>query len=331
MRLPPLLLTVLGLALALGLPPTAPSYAQPTDPVAPDDSAAEQTVDLTPGFVAGRTARYRRWTLLQQQITMALGDNTQTVNQKAVYEREVIWTVQDVAEDGSATCVMTQDWVTVIVTSPDGEELVSDSRQETGDNESLHQALVASAGVPVQVTVAPDGSVTSISGVDAIRQRAPEGRGPEDIDLIRGASNLATIPFAPAGLAVGDDFEVAFKSRHDMSMRSVSGYLQHQGSCRLTGVERIAGIPVATVEGKTTFTLEADTSGLPPEAPPVDIRLLGGEQTSQVLFDLLRHETVGRNITQSMQYQMSVSIGDKTLVRTIDETVQSQVLRIAEE
>ena len=103
------------------------------------------------------------------------------------------------------------------------------------------------------------------------------------------------------------------------------------GSCRLSGVERIAGIPVATVEGKTTFTLDADTSGLPPDAPPVNITLLGGEQHTQVLFDLLRHETVGRNITQSIQYQISVAIGDRTLVRTIDETVQSQVLRIAEE
>ena len=302
-------------------------------PAAPasDEEAADQSVDLRPRFVQGRTARYSFWGQRNRNLTMSLGETSKTVSVHRVAEGEVTWRVEDVADDGSATCVMTLDWITVKVTAPDGQEIFNDSREADGDNETVQKQMEAMVGAPVRVTVAADGSVTGVTGVDAIRQQAPEGAAPEDLDFMETASELATIPFAPAELAVGEGFNAQFEWLQDIGISPATATMAHDGAYTLVSVEELAGVPVANVEGKTSLSMEVDLSKAPANAQSMEIRLVSGQVTSQVMFDLWRHETVGRNTVQTTQIEMVVPIGDRTLTRTIDETAQSQTLRIAEE
>ena len=332
-RLP---LALLSLTLCLSGWLQRPGHAAetaPAEPAAPQATAdAEQTdsVDLRPHFVEGRNARYRVWTIRRQRIDMSFGESSQTVNVQSLIEGEVTWTVDQVRDDGSAVCSMTLDWLTVKQVGNDGAERFNDSRQASGDNETIHKLMQAMVNAPVKLTMAADGSATGVSGVEAMRQQAPEGLGPKDLDFMESASDLATIPFAPETLAPGEDFDVRFKWEHNLGMPSVSALLHHEGKFRLDSIEQIAGIPIATVSGKSSLSLEPDFSKVRPDAPPVDVKLLAGQWTTQVIFDLGRHEAVGRNTKQSTQVQVTLTVGEKTLTRTINETVQGQALRIEE-
>ena len=332
------LLIVLSLALCLSPWGQRPGHAEATDQAAAGankaadaDPAADEAVDLRPKFVAGRNARYRVWTRRNQQISMSLGDSAQTIGRETLIEGEVTWRIEQVADDGSATCTMALDWLTVKQTRDDGAEQFNDSRLASGDNETTHQLMQAMVSAPVHLTMAADGTVTGVSGVEALRQRAPEGLGPDDLDFMESASDLATIPFAPETAVVGEPFDLRFKWQHDLGMPSISAFMHHQGSFSLVSAEQIAGIPVATVQGKASLSLEPDLSKLPANAPPVEIKLLAGQWHSQVIFDLSRHEAVGRNTVQTTQVQITLTVGDRTLTRTIDETIHGQALRIAEQ
>ena len=292
----------------------------------------DQTIDLRPRFVEGQTARYRVWTLRQRSFTMSINEQNLVRNDQAVFEGELTWQVEQVEDDGSAMCVMNLDWLTARITAPDGTERSNDSRQASGDIEKLHQLMLAMVGEPIRVAVAADGSVTGVSGVEAIRQQVPEGMSPpEDLDFMETASDLATIPFAPAELALGDSFSAQFNWNHDVVMSKVTAMIRHDGTYTLGSVEDVAGIPVATVEGAASLALDVDLSELPADGSPVEVRLLSGESTSQMMFDLWRHEVVGRNVVQKTQIEAVTTSDRGTISRTIDEMVQSQALRIAEQ
>jgi len=292
----------------------------------------DQAVDLRPGFVQGRTARYHVWTLRQRSFTMSIDQKNLVRNDQALFEGEVTWQVEQVRDDGSATCLMSLDWLTAKITAPDGTERFNDSRQAGGDIEKLHQLMLAMVSTPVRVTVAADGSVTGVSGADAIRQQVPEGMSPpDDLDFMETASDLATIPFSPPELALGDSFDAQFNWRHDLVMSKVTAMIRHDATYTLASVENVAGVPIATVEGKASLDLDVDLSGLPEDRPSVEVRLLSGESTSQMMFDLWRHEVVGRNVVQRTQVEAVTAAEGGTFSRIIDETIQSQALRIAEQ
>ena len=312
------------LSLLLAISPDLPGRCLAESP--------DQAIDLRPRFVEGRTARYRVWTLRQRSLTMSIDQRSATRNDQAVFEGELTWQVEQVEDNGSATCLMSLDWLTAKLTAHDGTEKFNDSRQPSGDLEKMHQLILAMVSSPVRVTVAADGSVTGVSGVEAIRQQLPESvSSPDDLDFVETASDLATIPFAPPELALGDSFDAQFNWSHDLMMSKVTAMMRHEGTYTLASVEDVAGIPIATVEGSASLNLNVDLSALPADGPPVDVRLLSGESTSQMMFDLWRHEVVGRNVVQTTQIEAVTTSNSRTIARTIDETVQSQALRIAEQ
>lgn len=282
-------------------------------------------VNLQPHFVANQTARYEVWTLRDQSITVDLAGKSQTIATRMEVTGEVSWTVDRVSSDGSADCLMTIEWLAARLTTPEGVQ-VCDSRRASGDNEAVQRLLQSMSGAPLRMSVAADGTVGTVRGVEAIRQRAGDAvQVPEDLEFIETASDLATIPYAPAQLGVGQNFSARFAWPHEL------GTLHHESSYRLASVEEVADIPLATIEGQTRLTLQPNPGKLPPNSPPMDIRLLSGNANSQVMFDLLRREAVGRNSIQTTQVRVSMSVQNQTLTRTVDETIQSQVLRIQEQ
>jgi hypothetical protein len=306
--------------------------APPVKPASPAGKPAEQTIDLRPRFQPGQTSRYEIWTLRETGVTLAASGRSQSLATRLEIKGEVAWSVEKVNPDGGAVCVMTIDWMTADYTNPQGETTQNDSRRASGGTEAIHKVIRAMAGVPVRVEVGADGSILNASGAEAIERKIGKAlHPPDDLDFMESAADLATVIAAPAAAKIKDQWTADNTWNHDMGKMRVA-LDQTLGS-----VEEIAGIPVATVTGMAKLTLQPDvTKVLPrealegPNAAKVDIRLVSGTLTTQVMFDLQRHEAVGRNSTQETQIEMRVRVADQTMTRTINETLQSQALRIEE-
>lgn len=309
-------LTMLTIVLLLG------SIALP-DAAAQD---AETTVDLRPRWEPGQQSRYEVWSQRVQRQSMSAGG--QQREQEATYTTtgEVTWTVDAVSDAGRAQCTMRYDWLTMTVEAAQGERQVNDSRRASGDNAMVQDLLEALTSAPVRVTVAPDGSIERVEGTDAIRSRMEvEAMAPDDLDFIESANDLAAIAGAMSDVEMGDRWSTQHRWKHQL------GFLDEDMQWQLEGVEQIAGIPVATVMGEGDLELEVDRSDMPDEAPPIDVSLREGEVRSQVMFDLDRHEAVGRNTMQRLVIDVNIRVPQQTIQQRIEQTTQSQVLRIAEE
>lgn len=284
-----------------------------------------EPVRLQPQWEEGQTSRYEIFTRREQRgLVMAAGERRE---QQASVETtgELTWHVQQVRSDGGAVCEMTIDWMRMTMRSDQAEQ-VNDSRQGSGDTEPVHDMLRAMAGTPIEVRVAPDGLIEGVAGVDAVRQSmANPGLAPGELDLIESASKLALLAGAPAQATVGDTWQRRNRWRHEM------GYLHEDITWRLEGVEHIAGIPVATVTGDAVLDLEFEEPDMPPDAPPVDVRLREGDLQTQVMFDLQRGEAVGRNSVQHTRIEITVETPQQRVQQEIEQTIQSQALRIGEE
>jgi len=296
--------------------------------VAPAVTRADAApADLRPHFVEGRTSRYSLWTLRRQDISMSLAGRTQSGSSQMIIEGEIFWKVLSVATDGSAECEMTLEWLSFDLTTSAGKHEFNDSRKGSGDTQQVHALMKAMTGVPLTIHAAPDGSITGVDGVNAIRSRAEEGiKVPDDLDFIESATDLATVPFVPAELIVGQSYDANFDWSHEM------GNMHHDTTYTLTSIEDVAGIPLATVEGRSRIVFNPDPTKIPADGSKVDIVMKHGESTSQIMFDLQRHEAVGRNSRQNTTLEINVTIpaNNQTLTRTINEMVQGQVLRIEE-
>jgi hypothetical protein len=56
-----------------------------------------------------------------------------------------------------------------------------------------------------------------------------------------------------------------------------------------------------------------------------------GSATTQIMFDLSRGEAVGRNSTQRTVINATLSFQGRSMTQTVEESSQSQSLRISEE
>lgn len=292
-------------------------------------ASAQDVVDLRPQFVAGRWARYEFWVVRQQDNTTSAQGQTRSGQTRIEMTGELLWSVDRVAGDGSATCTMTLSWMTADLTLPSGERQRNDSRRPRGENEATHQMLRAMADVPLTVDVAADGSILAVRGVDAMQRRAPEGvTVPDELDFIETCTDLATLVAAPAQARVGDTWSTQFVWNHPF------GKLRHDVRYALDSVGVVEGIPLATVSGSAKLKLDVDPSKLPganqPDGPKVNVRMTRGSFSTQVQFDLDRHEAVGRNTVQETQVRVTISFMGRQATSTTDEVIQSQVLRIAE-
>lgn len=291
--------------------------------------AQESTANLQPNFVAGQVSRFELWSLRQQHVTMQVGRGSREADTRIEMNGQITWTVDRVEPTGGATCTLVIDWLTLNVIAPDGSVMNNDSRQPRGDIEVAHGMLRAMTGTPLTFTVAADGSILSVRGHEAVNARLPEGtRALPEADFMEMAVGLATLPHAPAEATIGSVWNHTFTSSHDL------GWMNEESRYQLAGIEEIAGISVAMVNTTSKLRLEPDLQkmGVPPEVP-VTVRMNNASSQGQIMFDLSRREVIGRNHTQSTSIQIETPIPNtpQRIVQTIDETVQSQVLRIAEE
>ncbi|MFW6060733.1 MAG: DUF6263 family protein [Phycisphaeraceae bacterium] len=297
--------------------------------IAPPRAAAqpdEQAIDLRPRWEPGQTSRYELWAQRVQRQSVMAGEQQREQEVRITTTGEATWTVRHVDAQGNADCEMTFDWMAMTADNGEGAPQVNDSRNASGDTPMIHDMLSALTGTPIRVRVAADGRIESVAGTDAVRnQLEVEQLAPADLDFIESANDLATIAGAPAAAEVGDTWRVQHEWTHQM------GFLHEDMRWRVEGVEQIAGIPVATVVGEADLELEVDRSDMPEEAPPIDVTLREGEARSQVMFDLDRHEAVGRNSVQRLVTEVNIRMPQQTIQQRIEQTIQSQVLRIAEE
>jgi hypothetical protein len=297
--------------LAIAFPPT---------PAAAQDAAA--TFDLRPRFKEGRTTKYDVWTRRQQTNVVSVAGQSQTAQMQMEVTGQVTWRVDRVNADGSAVCTMATDWMAVSMTA-EGQTVKADSRGG-GDNERLQTLVEALANNPVTYEISADGLVQSVSGIDAIQQAAGDIEAPDEDDFTESAYDLATLPGALAELSPGGGWTQTIKLTHEM------GAFEAPVQYRLETVERIAGIPVANISAQAPLTFTPELPELP-EGATADARLIEGSLTSQVMFDLSRHEAVGRNTIQKQTLRVQLQLGARTISREVTEVIHGQVLRAAEQ
>ena len=318
----------------------APPTTQPAEEQAPADDAPqadaapaqplvdEQAIDLRPRFVQGRTTRYSFWSTRQQAVTIQIAGETQNVATTMEFQGEITWAVNKVHDDGSATCTLTHDHLAVTITQPNGQVQVVDSRKNQGDNPQVLRFFQALVGVPITYEMAPDGSPAAVSGTQVIAQRLGEELAamvPAEEEHLETATELATLPHAPATLAVGGNWQARFDWKHEV------GRMILPMNYQLASVEVIAGIPVAMVDFSAQPEIKPDYSKIPANGPKVDIRQTQGSYQGQVMFDLQRHDVAGFNASRVIGLNIRVTLPQgRTLVRQVTETLQNQLLRIEE-
>jgi hypothetical protein len=186
---------------------------------------------------------------------------------------------------------------------------------------------------PLKATLRADGTVASLEGAEAIKARMNEEESafaPDALDWMEMVSDLATVPGAPADAASGARWEHEASWNHDVMGQRVGRNVQ-KASFTLQGVESVAGIPVATLSATGTQRLEADLSSLPEGGQGLQVSLPEGRFTQQVMFDLQRHEVVGRHSTEAQTTRIERAAGDVAIAQLIREVNVGQVLRVAEE
>src|SRR5690606_28530873 len=116
-----------------------------------------------------------------------------------------------------ATCSMTLDWMTAVLTGADGERFRNDSRRGSGDAPPVHDLLRAMTGTALTVEVAADGQVARVGNVEAMRRRAQDASMvPEELDFIESATDLAVLAGAPAEVRPGGTWRASFRWTHDL-------------------------------------------------------------------------------------------------------------------
>lgn len=296
-----------------------------TDVQAPEQDVA---LRLRPRWVEGRRTRYEGWTQRRQSMSMSFNGQNRTAETLIEVRNEMTWTVDRVKSDGSASCTVVIDWMTFSFTGADGQTQAVDSRRASGEPEMIHRLAKAIARLPVKIEMAADGSVISANGAEAIKRRMNgEGSVPDDRDFMETAHELAAIAGAPAEPQVGSKWDAAFAWRHEM------GTLHQAMRYTVSSEEDVAGIPIATVTGRASLKLELDPSKLPPTGgPKLDVKLQNGSVETQIMYDIQRGEAVGRNTLQQTTIDVRIRFPNyMTMVRTINETLQSQTLRLSEE
>ncbi|MEM1107875.1 MAG: hypothetical protein AAGH99_04210 [Planctomycetota bacterium] len=292
------------------------------------------TIDLGPRWEEGQTARYEFWNRMQQTAEARLGDRTQNSSNLIEVEGEITWTVDRVKPDGSALGTMTLDWMTYASTPNEGPSLAVDSRRspQTEETKPMHELLSAMAGVELTIEVAADGHVTRVKGLEKMKAKTSQPDFiPSELDFEETATELASIAFAPppfsSEAAAGQKWNADYRWEHEL------GKVDQRWAYEVKSVEDIAGVPVAIVTGKGEFKLDPEEpEDAPPGSPPIDVRMLEGVAESEVLFDLARHEAVGRHSTSREKIEVAVTFPDgRRFVRTQTEEMTGQMLRLAED
>lgn len=290
-----------------------------------DDDASH---DLGPRWVEGQKASYRSTTkrMSARQIK-ATGLDAPAVKSVTTFVSDVDWRVDKVNDDGSAQATMTVTDLTITIETPTGETLKVDRRRADKGVESVQQLVKALVGKPMEVDVDSTGHVTQVKGWKSIKADAGEaGESLTERDFVETASDLAVIMGGPADAAPGKTWNEKPEWDHEL------GTLEYDSQYELTGVEPIAGVPIAIVAETSKIKLDLDKDKItqPPNAQ-VDVKLTEGARTSQIMFDLSRHEVAGAHSDQKLVIEMTVSFQGRSFSTVMEQETSSQLIRLSEE
>ena len=287
-------------------------------------SGAGQAVDLRPMWNAGQSARYQ---ITQTEVSRAqvqgMGEPQETTTQIDVV---VDWEVIEADPDGGGLVRMTIDELSMTLTGPEGQEMTVTENSASERARPLQQWVRALTGSPLEVSVDSDGSIAGVEGYEAIREEAGQaGTNLNEKYFQEIARDLAVLVGGQASVRPGQTWNTRHEGAHRM------GTILYDTTYTLRGVEEMAGVPVALVRRTAEMEFEPDFSGLPDDAPDIDVRVTEAGQSAHIMFDLSRHEVVGGHFEQVLALETSFSIGDRDLTRTMRESATTQLLRIAED
>ncbi len=306
-------LAALGASLLLVLVSPATLMAADTEPF-----------NLQPLFTVDRSARYSVWTRRESVVEMDFGGRSRQFKRDTTVEGEITWTVKKVNADGSAQCVMVIDWLSATVINPDGRTVVADSRKSSSDSPPLHEAVRALSNTPITFDLAANAVIKKVDGLRDVQRKLKDlpKDAFTDADLMETAYDLAILGSAPSAASPGATWT------HDMDRTHEVGTFHVQMKYELAGTELIEGQMIANVRGDGRLRFEA---GADARQANVDVSLRDAESQEQVMWDLNRHEVVGRNESRRYTLSMKIPIGDRGTARqTMTDSVQNQSLRIAE-
>ena len=290
-----------------------------------------QQVNLRPHWAEGQSSRYEFWTTQQRTYSIATsGGHKDSAERTIETTGEITWQVDRIRSDGTSTCTLNIDWISATFTDHEGQTRTTDSRKSNGDTKELYALFKAMTSVNLKFEVGTDGTIESVSGTNAMRRKAKDSETiPEDLYFIETASDLATLVGPPKKLAIGKNWKTDFKWNYDANFL-IHGFLHKNITYTLKSVEELEGIQVATVHGKAKLKLEPDQTDFPDDAK-IDIELSDSSHETQVIFDLTRSEVIGRNTTEHLTIDATIRSTQRSVSQRIEETTQSQVIRISEQ
>ena len=285
------------------------------------------THDLRPHFKEGQSSLFEFWRnrTTKSESTMPWGQRS--ASHALVSEGQVRWVVNEVRADGTATCTMTLKWLSIQLDTADGEPTTIDSREDADDENPMAMRVRAFIDKPLRIEMAADGTPGSVDGMDAINDELEEKLGGSTLEeamFLEQAATLATIPGATEGVEPQGTWVSTHTWKRDY------GKLREAMQYRLDSVAPMAGIPVATITGEAELTVEPDDEDLP-EGANMDVQMTEGLSTAQIMLDLQRHEVVGRNALEVVRLEITAGTEQMTISSVVEERVQSQVWRVAEE
>lgn len=299
----------------------------------------EKTTNLRPGWKVGQTAKYDFWSKMQKKETAELFGQVRSETTVYVTEGRVVWTVEQVNEDGSSACTMKMEKIKFNITAGENEPLVIDSENPSGDQPVFDQLVSAMVSTPLTVRVNADGTIAKVEGIDELSNAAGQEAVdadiiPEELDFKETASELATLIAAPAKATPGQTWNSKNTWNQDSVLPGTDATADWDTTFTFDSLGVIEGVPVATITSESNIDIKVDLSKLPEDAPDIDVQVEGAKGKGRIFFDLSRHETVARN--DSMSYTATVTITPPNdqippVKVKIEETSQSQLLRASEE
>lgn len=294
---------------------------------------------LRPAWSVGQSAKYDFWSKTQKAETAQILGQEQSETTTFVSEGQVSWVVDAIDDDGVATCTMRLTTIKFTITAGKNEPVSFDSENPTGERPVFDKLMAAMTQTPLKVTVAADGSIDKVEGIDELTAAAGDeaveaDMVPDEIDFKETASDLATLISAPGEATPGQTWNTVNTWNHEDVFPNAETKAKWDTTFTFESMGVIAGIPIATIKTESDVDILVDLSELPEGAPDIDVQISDTSASGEILFDLSRNETVARN--ETMTYTAAITVAPPrpelpAITVKIVETSQSQLLRVSEE
>lgn len=295
--------------------------------------------NLRPSWAVGQAATYEFWGKTEKAETAQILGQEQSETTTFISEGRVSWVVNEINDDGVAMCTMQLTTIKFTIKAGENEPITFDSENPTGDRPAFDKLMAAMTQTPLTVTVAADGTIDKVEGIDELTTAAGDeavkaDMVPDEIDFKETASDLATLIRAPAEATTGQTWNAINTWNHEDVFPNAETKAKWDTTFTFDSVGLIAGVPIATIKTKSDVDIQVDLSELPEGAPDIDIQISDTSASGEILFDLSRHETVARN--ETMTYTAAITVAPPrpelpSITVKIVETNQSQLLRVSED